>query len=215
VKHRHQWGLAGGFVRKEESLEIAANRVLLERTGLDDIFLHQFEVFSDPLRSNPKKTIADFKRIGFRVNRKSWIAQRFITIGFYALVEYSRVHPQPDEFSDACEWFELNRVQRLMMDHHYILNKALYYLRQQLNYQPIGYNLLPDKFTMPELQRLYETILSKKLDRRNFQRKMLAYGILRKLNEQRKGAGHKAPYLYQFNLDTYHQALNEGLKGGW
>lgn len=101
------------------------------------------------------------------------------------------------------------------MDHRQILDKALETLRQQLNYQPIGYNLLPDKFTMPELQTLYETILGKKLDRRNFQRRMNSYGILRRLKETRKGGAHKAPYLYSFNLRKYQQALLEGLQGGW
>jgi hypothetical protein len=92
---------------------------------------------------------------------------------------------------------------------------ALATLQAQLNYQPIGYNLLPDKFTMPELQRLYETILNKKLDKRNFQRKILSCGILRILEEKRKGVAHKAPYLYGFHLQKYRKALKEGLSGGW
>ncbi|MEG9512147.1 hypothetical protein LZ318_00120, partial [Saccharopolyspora indica] len=103
----------------------------------------------------------------------------------------------------------------LFMDHKEILDRALETLRQQLNYQPIGYNLLPDKFTMPELQTLYETILGKKLDRRNFQRRMNNYGILRRLKETRKGCAHKAPYLYSFDLRKYQKALQEGLQGGW
>ncbi|HEY6062401.1 MAG TPA: hypothetical protein VIV35_02260 [Chitinophagaceae bacterium] len=84
-----------------------------------------------------------------------------------------------------------------------------------LNYQPIGYNLLPEKFTMPELQKLYETILDKKLDRRNFQRKFLGFRILRRLRETKKGVAHKAPYLYSFDLKKYNEALNTGLYGGW
>ncbi|MDB5000256.1 MAG: hydrolase, partial [Mucilaginibacter sp.] len=88
-------------------------------------------------------------------------------------------------------------------------------LRLQLNYQPIGYNLMPKEFTMPELQKLYETILDKKLDRRNFQRRMLGFGILNKLSQTRKGGAHKAPYLYSFDLENYQAALKEGLKSGW
>lgn len=88
-------------------------------------------------------------------------------------------------------------------------------MRLQLNYQPIGYNLLPDKFTMPELQKLYETILDKKLDRRNFQRRILSFSILNKLEQRKTGGAHKSPYLYVFNLENYKKALENGLSRGW
>ena len=101
------------------------------------------------------------------------------------------------------------------MDHRQILDKALEALRLQIRYQPVGYNLLPEKFTMPELQKLYETILGGELDRRNFQRKILNAKILTRLPERRVGAAHKSPYLYQFNLENYNQALEEGLNGAW
>mgnify|MGYP003343695027 len=101
------------------------------------------------------------------------------------------------------------------MDHNLIVEKALETLRIQLAYLPIGKNLLPKKFTMPELQKLYETILNKPLDRRNFQRKILGFGILNKLNETRKGGAHKAPFLYTFNDKKYQKALKEGLYGSW
>jgi len=103
----------------------------------------------------------------------------------------------------------------LAMDHASIVEKALFTLRTHLRYEPLGYNLLPAKFTMPELQSLYETILDQKLDRRNFQRKMLSYGILKRLKEQRKGVAHKAPYLYSFDLRKYHKALEEGFQSAW
>jgi hypothetical protein len=102
-----------------------------------------------------------------------------------------------------------------MMDHHDIVMSALDTLRTQLAYMPIGRNLLPKKFTMPELQKLYETILGKNLDRRNFQRKMLSFGIFNKLAETRKGGAHKAPFLYTFNDKKYQKALKEGLYGSW
>jgi hypothetical protein len=109
----------------------------------------------------------------------------------------------------------VNALPELMMDHRQILEKALQTLRQHLNAHPIGSNLLPVKFTMPQLQKLYETILNKKLDRRNFQRKILSYGILKRLKEVKKGVAHKAPYLYSFDVRTYEKALNDGLQGGW
>jgi hypothetical protein len=103
----------------------------------------------------------------------------------------------------------------MVFDHNEIFETALHTLRMSLNDHPIGYELLPTKFTMPELQRLYETILDKSLDRRNFQKKMLSLGILERLKERKMGGAHKAPYLYKFNKAKYDKALKMGLKGGF
>jgi hypothetical protein len=148
-------------------------------------------------------------------DEQNWFVNRFLTIGYYALVDFCDVNPKPDELSVDCNWFDLNDIPELKLDHALILKTALDTLRLQLNYQPIGYNLMPREFTMPELQKLYETILDKKLDRRNFQRRMLGFGILKKSEQQRKGGAHKAPYLYSFDLENYKAALTEGFKGGW
>ena len=215
MKEADLWALPGGFVQKEEHVDLAAHRVLKERTGLDDIFLQQFYLFGDPERSNHKLMKDRFQKNNFKVSANNWLLKRFITVGYYALVEYSQVNPQPDTLSDACTWFDLRQLPDLILDHKNIFDKALETVRLQLNYQPIGYNLLPDKFTMPELQKLYETILDRNLDRRNFQRRILGYKILRRLNERRKGGAHKAPYLYSFDLRKYHKALKEGFQGGW
>lgn len=214
MKKTREWALPGGFVKKDESFEVAASRVLKERTGLGDIFLKQFKVFSDPYRSDKNPAVQDL------MEKKAdavleWFDQRFISVGFYALVDFSLAEPTHDFFSDLCSWKPLDEAGNLMLDHTQILNQALETLRLQLNYQPIGYNLLPERFTMPELQKLYETILGKSLDRRNFQRKILSYGILNKLEERKTGGAHKAPFLYEFNLDNYRKALQGGLYGGW
>lgn len=139
--------------------------------------MHQFNVFSDPQRSKQNPAVPDMILAGLTFPEKSWFDKRFISVGFYALVEFSQVDPQPDELSDACEWVNLDNIGTLMLDHNEILQKALQTLRMQLTFQPIGYNLLPEKFTLSELRKLYETILGKELDRRNFQRKILAYNI--------------------------------------
>jgi 8-oxo-dGTP diphosphatase len=215
MKNTGEWVLPGGFVCEDESIEVAANRVLKKRTGLDEIFLRQFNVFSEPQRSNRNPAVVDLLLAGRNYPEASWFEQRFISIGFYALVEFSQVQPQPDELSDICEWVNLDKIGKLILDHNAILNKALETLRLQLTFQPIGYNLLSEKFTMSELRKLYETILGKELDRRNFQRKILAYDILIRLDEVRQGVAHKAPCLYKFNLDNYRKALEEGLNGRW
>lgn len=215
LKNTGEWALPGGFVCEDESMEVAAKRVLKVRTGLDDIFLRQFHVFSDPNRSNRNPAVTDHVMAGNLYPPVDWFNQRFISVGFYALVEFSQVIPQPDSLSDVCEWRNLDDIGNLMIDHNVILEKALETLRLQLSFQPIGYNLLPEKFTMSELRTLYETILGKELDRRNFQRKILTYDILIQLDEVRQGVAHKAPVLYKFNLENYQKALEEGLNRRW
>lgn len=215
IKNAKEWALPGGFILKNEDVNESAKRVLKERTGLSEIFLQQFNVFGEPKRSDANFHRRILKKTGIELRDNHWLLRRFVTIGYYALVEYSYVNARPDNFSDQCAWRDINDLPELMMDHREILNKALEILRRDLNYHPLGYNLLPEKFTMPELQKLYETILDKKLDRRNFQRKILSYGILNRLKEVKKGVAHKAPYLYSFNLRKYQQALKEGLQEGW
>jgi 8-oxo-dGTP diphosphatase len=214
MKYSKEWALPGGFVKEDETLEEAAARTLKERTGLRDIFLRQFFVFSDPNRSKINPAVRDLQEAGDGSGTE-WFSQRFISSGFYALVDFIKVDPQPDFFSDKCEWKALEEISNLMMDHREILQKAIETLRLQLSYQPIGYNLMPDQFTMPELQKLYETILGRRLDRRNFQRRILSYNILTRLKERKKGGAYKAPYLYEFKLENYNKALKEGFSGSW
>lgn len=206
VKGQDLWGLPGGYIKKEEALKEAASRILKDRTGANDIYLQQFRVFGELNRSE-----------GFFTEYEDtlWHKQRFISVGFYALVDYSKVQLKIDDLSNACEWVSIDALPAFMMDHRIIFDRALLTLRKQLNYKPIGYNLLPEVFTMPELQRLYEIILGKKLNRGNFYRKMTGYDILDKLDESRKGGAHKSPNLYRFNLEKYNLALKNGLKEGW
>jgi 8-oxo-dGTP diphosphatase len=208
-KDIQQWCLPGGFIYKDEHVDDSARRILNERTGLEEIFLNQFYTFGDPAREKNKKDspISPFKN--------TWLMERFVTIGYYALVEFSKVRPMPDPLSDDCQWWDVDKLPKLMLDHSNIVEKALESLRLNLNEYPVGHNLLPSKFTMPELQLLYETILDKKLDRRNFQKKMLSLGILSRLNERKFGGAHKAPYLYRFDQKKYQKAMKQGLKFGF
>lgn len=217
IKHRHlnQWSLPGGFIYKDEPTDAAAYRVLQERTGLQEIFLQQFHVFGDPDRSPKEFHLKDLKKDGINAEQAQWILQRFVTIGYYALVEYSKVNLSANNVYEKSIWCDIHSIPSLILDHKKILDKALGTVRLQLSYQPIGYNLLPEKFTMPELLKLYETILDKKLDRRNFQRKILSYKILHRLKERKNGVAHKAPYLYSFDLHKYNQALTDGLNAAW
>ena len=207
-KEGGQWCLPGGFVQHNESVDSSAKRTLKERTGLTDIYLRQFHAFGEPKRDHDKALIKNKRLNG------SWFTKRFITIGYYALVEYSRVSPKPDWLSDTCTWSDLHKIPKLIYDHNLIIDKALETLRFSLNDVPVGYNLLPEKFTMPDLQNLYETILDRELDRRNFQKKMLSFGILERLKERKTGGAHKSPYYYKFDRKKYDKAMTQGLKFG-
>lgn len=202
-----RWSLPGGFIYKDEHIDEAAVRILKSRTGLDNIYLKQFQAFGEPGRDKQNHGTKLLKR-------KGWLAERFITLGYWAIVDFSRVRPTPDQFSKACDWFDIHKVPKLILDHNNIIDQALSSLRRNLNDYPLGKNLLPEKFTMPELQRLYETVLDKKLDRRNFQKKILSLGVLQKLRERKSGVAHKAPYLYKFDEKKYQKAVQQGLKFG-
>lgn len=204
------WMLPGGFILKTESVDDASARVLYHRTGIKKVYLQQFAVFGAPERSQDN-IAGDFPAsLGLSGQTAAWFRQRFITIGYYALVEFAKVKPRPDDYSLACSWHEIDRLPPLIYDHKWIIRSALSAMRQHLNYQPIGYNLLPEVFTLKSLQSIYETILDRKLDRANFNRKMLSLGILEKREKLYTGGAHKAPYLYSFDKKAYFRLLKEG-----
>jgi 8-oxo-dGTP diphosphatase len=209
-KESGRWCLPGGFILHDEAVESAAIRILQSRTGLKNIYLNQFHTFGDPQRDRGNHGIQQPKWM----KTKSWFMERFISIGYWALVDFSQVIPKPDEFSASCTWWDVGKIPELILDHNVILDKALKSLRSNLNEYPVGKDLLPQKFTMPELQRLYETILGKALDRRNFQKKILSMDLVDRLVERKTGGAHKAPYLYRFNQRKYERAMKQGLKFG-
>lgn len=192
------FALPGGFIGEQENLNDAAKRVVSERTGLGNLYLDQFYVFGDYSRFNsePFKTVLQAN--GIMPPEEHWLLQRFISIGYYALVDFIMTRPKPAAIFDSCEWYELNKMPELIQDHSEIVQKALAALQANLDKQLIGFNLLPREFTMGDLQKLYETILGKKLLRSAFQRKMLSLGILERLAKKWTGGAHKAPFLYRF-----------------
>lgn len=206
------WGLPGGFILRREPLSQAAHRILRERTGLSDLFLQQFQVFGDtPYRVRERSAQEFTERFGLEVEADNWLFERTLSIGYFALVDYSKVTVQTDFFTEDYQWCDVTQVPPLLFDHNDVVEKAWQTLRLQIYHQPIGYNLLPEKFTLPEIHGLYETILGKQLDRRNFPKKLLALGLINKLDEQRHIGPHRAPFLYQFDKENYENALKEGI----
>jgi 8-oxo-dGTP diphosphatase len=196
-----QWCLPGGYVRLAETLDEAAYRVLEERTGLRKIYLQQFRAFGGIDRGeNVLRAI--FAGLGMEVPPDLWIFERTVSVGYLALVDFADVTPRADHMSEEFRWWDVRDRPPLLFDHDEIVETALSTLRTQLDYRPIGRSLLPEKFTMPELQRLYEAVCDTSLDRRNFQRKMLALGIVERLPERKRGVPHRAPHLYRFRTDS-------------
>lgn len=212
VREHEDWALPGGFIRRHEPLTQAAYRILQDRTSLKDLFLQQFHTFGDsPFRVKETSAKMFSEKFGLEVEEDSWLLERTLSVGYFALVDYSKVSVNTGFFTDAYQWCDASNTPPLLFDHNDVVEKALLTLRLQIYHQPIGYNLLPEKFTLPEIHVLYETILGKELDRRNFPKKLLALGLIEKLNEQRHIGAHRSPYLYRFDKEKYERALKEGI----
>ena len=192
------FALPGGFVLRKENLNDAVRRGLKERTGLDNIYLEQCYVFGDADRNTGKEMKKILKANGHVVNDDHWLLDRFISIAYYALINYENVVPKPDALSDSCTWYDIDDLPELIFGHNAIVEKALQTLRNNINQRLVGINLLPQKFTMKDLQQVYEAILGEKLRRTTFQRKMLGLNILKRHGKYFSGSANKAPYLYSF-----------------
>ena len=178
------WALPGHIVGQEENIDKAAERILFELTGLRDIFMDQFYVFGDVGR-HP---------LG-----------RVITVAYYAMIRLSGVKELKPvtSFARKAFWCPISKLPKLAFDHSEIFKKGFEKIQQKISYQPIAFELLPDKFTLTQLQHLYEVILDKKLDKRNFRKKMLNYNILKELEEKQKGMSYRAAKLYRFDKRRY------------
>tara|TARA_R110002050_G_scaffold33846_4_gene85710 strand:- start:18036 stop:18731 length:696 start_codon:yes stop_codon:yes gene_type:complete len=183
-----EWSLIGSFVDEEESVPEAARRVLSEFTGLENIFLEELKVYSD-------------------VERDS--GARCISIAQYALIRIKDYDREQVKLHGA-KWFALDDVPQLVLDHNVMIADALERLRQKTAHRPIGFELLPEKFTIPQLQSLYEAIHQTKLDDRNFRKKLLSFNLLIKLEEKDKSTSKKGAFLYRFDYDKYKRLEESG-----
>ncbi len=186
---KSEWALPGGFILKNEELNHAAERILNETSGVKNIFMEQISVFGD-------------------VNR--YPGGRVFTVGYYALVSPDKYTLSPGIDTSEVTWFQLSKINRLPFDHNKIIKDALKRLREKVRYHPIGFELLPKKFTLPKLQSLYESILDVKLDKRNFRKKLLKMNLLIKLDEKEKDNLRRAAYLYKFDKKSYNKLVNDG-----
>ena len=205
----NKWMLPGGFVYKDEDLEHAAYRILKNRTSLKDVYLEQFYTFGAVNRTNPDENERLYSSYGLSDTDVREKHSRFISTAYFALVEYNKVVIRKKE-EDECKWFNLEDIPLLYVDHNLIIEKALRHIRSQLEYLPIGFEMLPEKFTISELRKIHEGILGKELDRRNFQKKMLSSELIIKLDERKDTTSYPPPMLFSFNKEKI-KALKEDL----
>jgi len=183
-----KWSLMGGFLRKDESLDGAAQRVLYSLTGLKDVYLEQLYTYGD-LNRDP--------------------GARVISTAYYALINIEKYEEQISQEYNA-QWWDINDHPELIFDHNMMVNKALRRLKRKTRTQPIGFELLPEKFTIPQLQALYEAIHQRKMDKRNFRKKILSYDFLERLEEKDKRNSKKGAFFYKFNEQKYRELVQKG-----
>ena len=185
--------LPGGFIMQNESIEQAALRILNERTGIDNIYLEQYRTFGNVGRTNVdvlnalgeiNKQIIDNNQIIINIANTEWFSKRFVSIGYYALVDINKVSLQTGEIDESVGWYNVKDLPKMIMDHNEMVSYALEALRQNIDRKLIGFNLLPDTFTMKEVQELYEAIFDKLFARNNFQKKILDLNVLERLEKK-------------------------------
>ncbi len=187
--YKGHWAFPGGFLKMDETADEGALRELKEETGLETAYIEQLGAFSD-VKRDPR--------------------ERVITIAFYALVNITEVKGG-DDAADA-RWFRIDDMPLLAFDHDHILRVAQKRLKEQIHFNPIGFELLPEVFTMPQLQALYEAILEVKFDRRNFSRKLLTLGLLDMADPDQERNGTRTPVLYRFNAEKYQEMKQHGFR---
>jgi len=185
-----KWCLMGGFVKENEDVDAAAARILFELTGLTDIYMEQLQCYGN-------------------VNRDP--AGRVVSIAYFALIDIAG-HTKELSAEHNAKWFDLKKVPSLIFDHKQMLAHAKQRLQQKVANHPIGFALLPEKFTLQQLQGLYEAIYETTFDKRNFTKKILSLSILQKLNEKEKESSRKGAFYYVFDEKKYKELDNEGLK---
>lgn len=191
------YALPGNLIREDEDLDDAAGRVLFELTGLENIFLEQFGSFGNPNRLTKEHDLEWLKSIRAQPDA------RVITVAYYSLIKADQYEIHASSFAQDAFWHDIDELPPLGFDHLEIIESALRELKFKSKYQPLGFELLPEKFTLGQLQKLYEAILGTDLDKRNFRRKIMKMAFLDPLSEKQIGVAHKPARYYTFDKEKY------------
>jgi len=183
------WSLFGGFLREGENLDAAAGRILLSLTGFSGVYLEQLYTYGNVERDK----------------------ERVISVAYFALVNKEQYSSLEGGNYDAV-WIPLENLPELVLDHNVMVNKAMRRLQRKAASEPLGFELLPDKFTLPGLQKLYEAIYGEDFDKRNFRKKILSMGVLKKLDEKDKTTSRKGAFLYRFDKLKYDELISRGME---
>ncbi|EKF54907.1 NUDIX family hydrolase [Galbibacter marinus] len=186
--HKGGWSLIGSFVKLNEDVDHAAKRVLRDITGLDNVFFEQSRTYGNAERD---------------------MGARCVSVAQFALIRIDEYDEELTEMRGAF-WYRLEELPELVLDHYQMVIDALDILRRKAKHQPIGFELLPEKFTIPQLQSLYEAIFQRKLDPGNFRKKILSFKILNRLNEKDRSSSKRGAFYYTFDHDTYEKLLKSG-----
>lgn len=194
IKHgegisKGKWALPGGWIRYNEGIDNAANRLLTSLTGVADIFLEQLRAFGE-------------------VDR--YPGKRVITLAYYALINADNYSLSAGFTASDARWFKIHQIPRLPYDHNKILRSGFQYLKHKVRHEPIGFNLLPKKFTLHQIQKLYEAILETELDKPNFRRKLLKMNLLVPCHEKQRDVSHRAANYYRFDKKIYRKLTETG-----
>ncbi|TVR72293.1 MAG: NUDIX hydrolase [Marinilabiliales bacterium] len=185
---RNCWSLMGGFVGSDENLDDAAARILNRLTGLDDVYLEQLYTYGEPDRDP---------------------GGRVISVAYYALIRTERLDESAGDGNPA-RWFSFDSLPELVFDHAEMVDKAIKRLRRKSLIQPVGFELLPEKFTLTQLQKLYEAIHQRKLDKRNFRKRILSMDVLTRLDEKDRVSSKRGAWLYRFDSEKYDRLIGSG-----
>ncbi len=188
---KNQWALPGGFVKDNEQLSEAVERELKEETGVKLKYLEQLYTFGDNINRDPRT--------------------RVISVSYFGMVNPKNMILKATTDAQDAKWFPIEKIPKLAYDHKDIIKVALNRLKAKLNYQPIGFNLLSDKFPFSDLENLYRTILDREIDRRNFRKKILSFGFLEETDEKRSIGSGRPAKLFKFNSKIYRQLEKEGI----
>lgn len=184
-----EWALPGDLVYPNEDIEVAARRILYDLTAVRDLYLEQTRVYGQ----------VDRHPLG-----------RVITTGYYSLINIEKYDPHASAWADSVFWVDVNEVPKLAFDHNRILMHALKILQSNVRRRPVGFELLPDKFTLGNLQRLYEALLNEKYDKANFRKRIVSMNMLISLKENQKDVPHRPGRLYSFDKERYDQLKSKG-----